>query len=104
VGERVPPTDGTVTLCCLLWARDGASAALSEYEDTVLALLPRHGAAVLSRVISTGEQDAPHEVQLFSFPSAASLDAYLQDSDRAALADVRDRVVGRTQLFPVRLR
>lgn len=91
-------------LCCLLWAREGAAIQLSEYEDAVLDLLRSHGADIVTRVIGQGDEGAPDEVQIYRFPDEASLDAYLIDPGRAALADWRERVVARTQLFPVRRR
>jgi len=90
-----------VFLCCLLWARQGEADGLRIYEDRVLTLLPEHGGQVLQRATSSGEDGHPDEVQLYRFPSQASLDSYLEDSRRIALADERDRVVERTELFRV---
>ncbi|WP_255491776.1 MULTISPECIES: GNAT family N-acetyltransferase [unclassified Actinotalea] len=95
-------SDGdAVQLCCLLWAREGEAAGLREYEDRVLALVPEHGGQVLQRLQSIADGGQPTEVQLYRFPSQASLDSYLADPRRRALAGERDRVVGRTELFPV---
>ena len=66
------------------------------YEDRVLALLADHGAEVLERVRSDGANDRPLEVQVYRFPSQAAL-----DGPRLALAAERDRVVARTEFFPV---
>ncbi|WP_375002559.1 hypothetical protein [Aeromicrobium sp. CTD01-1L150] len=93
--------DAAVQLCCLLWAREGEAAGLEEYENRVLALIPEHGGQVLQRVRNTVDDGQPREVQLYRFPSKSSLDSYLADPRRLALADERDRVVGRTELFPV---
>lgn len=93
-----------ILLCCLLWARDGEAEGLSRYEDTVLVLVPRHGGEVVQRVVGDGTGGSPHEVQLYRFPDRAALDAYVADPARVALADERDRVIARTELFPVTLR
>jgi hypothetical protein len=90
-----------VRLCCLLWARPGLAEALTAYEDTVLALLPEHGGTVVQRAIGEGLDDAPNEVQLYRFSSQESLDGYLADPRRLALTGERDRVIARTELFPV---
>jgi uncharacterized protein (DUF1330 family) len=90
-----------LTLCCLLWAHPGQESALVEYEDRVLALIPDHGARVLSRVRSDGADGHPLEVQVFTFPSQQSLDSYLDDERRTALAADRDAAVARTELFRV---
>ena len=96
-------TGDEVLLCCMLWARDGQASGLTEYEDRVLALIPEHGGEVVQRAIGDGQDGNPHEVQLFRFAGRAMLDSYLADSRRTALAPERDRVIERTELFPVRL-
>ncbi|GAA2454146.1 hypothetical protein [Agromyces soli] len=95
--------DATLTLCCLLWAVPGEEAGLGAYEDAVLALVAEHGGEVLSRARGDGASGHPHEVQLFRFAAQAGLDGYLADPRRLALAGERDRVVARTELFPVAL-
>jgi uncharacterized protein (DUF1330 family) len=83
-----------VSLCVLLWARPGAEEALGAYEDSVLALLPDHGARVV-------ERGSPTEVQLLEFPSAAAMDAYMKDPRRTALAADRDAAIARTEVLPL---
>ncbi|ALG29513.1 hypothetical protein [Glutamicibacter halophytocola] len=90
-----------LSLCCLLWARDGEAAGLQAYEDRVLALIPEHGGQVVQRVQSISDAAAPGEVQIFRFPSQSSFDSYLSDPRRLALSEERDRVVSRTELFPI---
>ncbi|GAB18698.1 hypothetical protein GOEFS_062_00070 [Gordonia effusa NBRC 100432] len=92
-----------ITLCCMLWAHPGQESALTEYEDTVLALLPEFGAQVRQRVIGSGANGHPNEVQILSCPTQAALDAYLADPRRTALTSARDAAIARTELFPVRL-
>ena len=96
--------DDSLLLCCLLWAVPGRADALSAYEDSVLAFLPEHGGAVTQRMRGTGTEGSPDEVQVFRFDSEAAVDAYLADPRRLALSDERDRVVARTELFPVQPR
>ncbi|QNA92627.1 MULTISPECIES: hypothetical protein [unclassified Microbacterium] len=102
-------TDGSssITLCCLLWARPGHATDLTAYEDSVLALLADHGATVLHRVVTiqdpSAADDRPDEVQTYSFPNQAALDAYLSDPRRRDRSGERDRVIARTVLFPVDL-
>ncbi len=88
-------------LCVLLWAHPGHEAELIAYEDRVLALVPGHGGTVLQRARSTGGPVHPLEVQFYSFPSEAALQAYLADDRRVALAAERDRVVSKTELIRV---
>jgi antibiotic biosynthesis monooxygenase (ABM) superfamily enzyme len=88
-------------LCCLLRARPGAEQELTAYEDKVLSLLPEHGGELLSRVVGDGAEGRPHEVHVYRFAGQGSLDAYMADPRRLALAEERDRVVASTELFPV---
>ena len=59
----------SVTLCVLLWARDGKAEALATYEDRVLDLLDDHDARVAFRGRASGEGDTPTEVQILTFAS-----------------------------------
>lgn len=49
-----------IQLCCLLWAHPGQEAALTAYEDRVLALVPEYGGAVLQRAVSGRNGEGPH--------------------------------------------
>jgi hypothetical protein len=95
--------DDAVTLCCLLWARPGLADDLSRYEDQVLAFLPDHDGVVLQRARSQGEDGSPDEVQMLRFASSAALESFVQDPRRTTLGDERDRVIARTEVFPVEL-
>jgi len=99
----VPETP--VVNCVLLWARPGMEAALSAYEDKVLRLVAEHGGRVLERgTVLAGSQhggEPPTEVQLLEMPSQASLDAYVNDPRRLAMAAERDLAIARTDLFRI---
>ena len=73
------------------------------YEDKVLALVPGHGGRVVQRARGSGTDGQPLEIQLLEFPSAAALDAYMQDGRRTSLADQRDQAVARTDVIEVEL-
>jgi hypothetical protein len=97
-------TGDPVLLCCFLWAHPGQEAGLTEYEDHVLAFVPEHDGVVLQRAIADGVDGRPNEVQLYRFASQTALEGYLRDPRRVALASERDRVIARTEVFPVALR
>jgi uncharacterized protein (DUF1330 family) len=90
-----------VTLCVVLTATAGKAAGLAEYEDTVLALLPAHGARVRERLRVVDPGEGPHEVHVLEFPSEAALDAYLNDPARVALRGRRDAVIAGSELLRV---
>ena len=95
-----------VVNCVLLWARPGMEAALSAYEDKVLRLVAEHGGRVLERGTvlpgSRHDGESPTEVQLLEMPSEASLDAYVNDPRRLALAGERHAAIARTDLYRIR--
>jgi len=94
-----------VVTCVLLWARPGMEAALSAYEEKVLRLVAEHGGRVLERgTVLPGSQhegEPPTEVQLLEMPTAASLDAYVTDPRRLAMAAERDAAIARTDIFSI---
>lgn len=93
----------TIKLCVLLWATAGCEAALVEYEDTVLALIPQHGGQVVSRVRRLDRAEGPFEVQIISFPDDDSVSSYMNDPVRQSLADVHRRAIARTEVIPVEI-
>jgi uncharacterized protein (DUF1330 family) len=93
----------TVTLCVLLWAREGREAELISYEDRVLRLLPDHGGRVLQRARAAGQPGQPLEVHLVQFPSEDALASYMSDGRRGALSSDRDAAVERTEVIRVDL-
>jgi uncharacterized protein (DUF1330 family) len=92
-----------VTLCVLLWARQGRGEDLISYEDRVLRFVPDHGGRVLQRARTAGEAGQPLEVQLVQFPSEDGLAAYMADERRSALSGDRDAAVERTEVLRVDL-
>ena len=94
-----------VVNCVLLWARPGMEAALRTYEDKVLRLVAEHGGRVRERgTVLPGSQhdgEPPTEVQFLEMPSQASLDAYVNDPRRLAMAAERDAAIARTELFRI---
>jgi uncharacterized protein (DUF1330 family) len=89
-------------LCVLLWAVPGREPELIAYEDTVLALLPRYGARLVSRVRRL-DDEGPFEVHVIEVPDEAALDAYLADPARVALAATRQAAIERTDIVRVSL-
>ncbi|MBQ1049876.1 GNAT family N-acetyltransferase [Micromonospora sp. C51] len=71
-----------VRLVALVELPDGAVEAGQRYEDTVLALLPRHGGR-LERRLRTG--DGRTEVHVIRFDTRAGYEAFLADPERTAL-------------------
>lgn len=91
-----------VTLCVLLWANPGHEDLLTDYESQVLALVPRHGGRVVSRVRNVATDDGrPAEVQVIEMPDDEAVAAYTADPERTARLDLRDRAIARTEIIRV---
>ena len=89
-----------ISLCVLLWSRPGREEDLTTYEDVVMKLLEEHGGRVVRRgLVAQAEPGSPTEVQFLELPGQASLDAYLTDPRRLALAADRDAAIERTQVL-----
>jgi|SRR5688500_15854313 hypothetical protein len=90
-------SDAELLLVALVELVPGAAEAGAEYEDEVLALLPRHGGA-LERRLTTADT----EVQIIRFAARAGLDAFLADPDRLALRDRYGDAVPAARVLEVR--
>ena len=73
---------GSVLLVAIVDMSPAHAAEGRRYEDAVLALLPRHGGAVQSRLYGV---DGAAEVQVIRFASREGYDAFLVDPERVAL-------------------
>jgi hypothetical protein len=93
----------SLTLCVLLWAREGRERDLTDYEDRVLQLVPDYAGRVLQRARADGSDGGPLEIQFLVFPSEDALDADMSDEQRQALAQDRDVAVARTEVLRVQL-
>lgn len=100
--------ENPVSLCVLLWAIPGKESALGSYEDRVLGLVAERGGRILQRgnVIADGRDsdEQPAEVQFLEFPSEETLDAYMNDPRRLALAAERDAAIARTDVLRIQPR
>lgn len=95
------PDATPLVLLVHLWLHDGQEAALESFEETVVALLRRHG-GVIERVIRplpTPDADLPFEVHVVRFPDRPSFERYRADPEVTSLAERRAAIVRRTELL-----
>ncbi|MBQ0904714.1 hypothetical protein KBX63_22350 [Micromonospora sp. U21] len=71
-----------LTLVALVEFTAGAEAAGQRYEDTVLAMLGRHGGRLERRLRGIDERA---EVHVIRFDARAGYEAFLADPERSAL-------------------
>ena len=72
------------------------------YESKALSLFRRHGGEILTAFVpETGPAGAPgpDEIQVLRIPDRRRFEAFLSDPERAALAEMRDASVGKTEVF-----
>ena len=82
--NQVSPMDDAVWIGFVGQCDLHATDAVREFEDDVLALLPRHGAEVVVRARRADGQgvDLPAELQILRFPSRDAFNAFMEDPDR----------------------
>ncbi|MEI9907360.1 MAG: DUF1330 domain-containing protein [Actinomycetota bacterium] len=90
-----------ITLCVLLWVKDGQEELFESYEDKALEIATRHGGITVSRVRRTEGSEAPYEVQILQFPSDASLKEFMDDPARSELSEMRERSIAKTEVIRV---
>ncbi|WP_341721120.1 GNAT family N-acetyltransferase [Micromonospora sp. FIMYZ51] len=94
----VTDSAAAVRLVALVEYPAAAVEAGQRYEDTVLALLPRHGGRV-ERRLRTG--DGHNEVHVIRFDTRAGYTAFLADPERAALRTALGEAAPNTRVLEV---
>ena len=87
-----------VTICVLLWAREGQVDALIAYEDRVLQLVHDYGGQVIFRGRAREQGDGPTEVHILAYPSQEAFDAYMHDERRVAMSAQREEAIAQTDV------
>jgi len=82
-----------------LWPHD--EELLIEYEDRVLERLAPYGARLLDRMRVAERGDGPFEIHVIEFPNDDAFEGYMNDPDRIAMADLRERAIARTEVLRV---
>ena len=82
-----------------LWVVAGEEPGFRRFEDRAIDVMREHGARIVSIERPTSsDSHAPHEVHVLEFPSRASFDSYRADARLAELAELRARVVLRSEI------
>lgn len=96
----------TLTLVVLLHVDPRHMDDYARYEGAASHIMKRHGGRIERRIgltadtTESGEASrAPHEVHLVTFPSEDAFDDYIQDPALAEWADLRARVIQRTEVW-----
>jgi hypothetical protein len=93
------------TFVVSIWLKEGNDVAgFESFERQAAAIMAAHGGRVDRVVRCGGENGAPFEVHLVSFPDTAAAAAYRADARLAKLMPLRDRVIARTDVWPGRER
>ncbi len=87
-----------VVLIVSLWLNDGQVEAFEAFERRVAKIQQRHGGRIerAVRLNAPQDADAPFEVHVVIFPTAASLAAYRADPEMQTLAADRAKIFRRT--------
>lgn len=85
-----------------LYGRQGLPGEFKAYETKALKLFQKHGGEVLVAYRpqqAPGATDVPDEIQILRIADQASLDRFMSDPERVALAAERDGVIRRTVVY-----
>ena len=74
-----------------------------QHRLVIAQMAAEHGGRVLQRATGSGTGGQPLEIQFLEFPSASTLDAFMPDDRRQALAAEWDRVTAKNEVIEVRL-
>ena len=82
-----------------LWIRPGQRRAFDVFEGQAFEIMRRHKVRILQILSREGDdKEAPHEVHVLKFPSNEAFEAYRNDPDLLALADLRADCIAETQI------
>jgi uncharacterized protein (DUF1330 family) len=85
-----------------LFGKGRGSEGFREYETKALGIFKRHGGEVLVAYVpaAAGEgRETPDEIQVLRIADQARLDAFMRDPERAGMAEERERVIRKTEVF-----
>lgn len=88
----------------LIYLKPGQRERLRHYESQVLPVFRRHGGAferIWSPVPAAPDPEAPDEIHLLRFETAAGLEAVLRDPEMQALVPLRQEVVRKALLLRI---
>jgi len=91
-----------LVLVVRLFIHPGREAEFRRFETEAARIMARHGGRIERAIRPTGppdQQPLPHEIHVLSFPDATRLDAYRTDPELAALAELRQAAIARTEVI-----
>jgi uncharacterized protein (DUF1330 family) len=85
-----------------LYGRTGTPGEFKEYESKALGIFKKHGGEVLVAYAPSrlkDQVDCPDEIQILKIPSQSDFDKFMNDPDRIAMAQEREMVIRKTEVF-----
>lgn len=85
-----------------LYGKTGVPGEFKAYEAKALGIFKKHGGEVWVAYAPSalkGQVDIPDEIQILKISSQSAFDGFMRDPDRTALAEERESVISRTEVF-----
>ena len=85
-----------------IWINDERLGEFEAYEQQAAKLLEKHGGRIERAVRvenSVNAENAPFEIHFVSFPNEQKFADYRADSKTRQTADLRERIIVRTEIF-----
>ena len=89
-----------IQIVVLIYAGDDGVNGIRNYESLVIPILREHsGVLVSASSHSARDESEPDEIHIIQFPSLDRFNAYKNDGRVVALANRRNRNIGKTQVY-----
>ena len=85
-----------------LFGRNGTREEFEEYENKALKIFRRYGGEIIIAYIpvrNSETDDIPNEIHVLKIENRERFETYLKDPDRLKMAEERNSVIKRTDIF-----
>ena len=85
-----------------LFGRTGTRGEFREYEAKALNLFRKHGGEIVvayAPAFDKGQLERPDEIQILKIADRSRFENFLNDPDRTEMADERNAVIKRTEVY-----
>jgi uncharacterized protein (DUF1330 family) len=86
----------------MLYGKQGIKGEFREYETKALNIFKNYGGEIITAYapLNDGSQEeTPDEIQILKIENKAELEKFMNDPDRIKIADERNAVIRKTELY-----
>lgn len=86
----------------LLYGKQGIKGEFHTYETKALNIFKKYGGEVIAAyapIKDGSKEEMPDEVQILKIANSLELEKFIHDPDRAKMADERNQVIRKTEMY-----